>query len=139
MFCYLFNEKWRGYITRLYFSFLFVHYRSYTILYSCILISISYFSVFPPSIRSFLILIFIFSLLLSHAILPSLILSSLILTFSILSYYLSVLSTIAVAISPDGETVATSHGDHTIKIFKYYSGENILQEHSLGTFFRNFL
>lgn len=34
-----------------------------------------------------------------------------------------VLSTIAVAISPDGETVATSHGDHTIKIFKYYSGE----------------
>ena len=34
-----------------------------------------------------------------------------------------VLSTIAVAISPDGETVATSHGDHTIKIFKYYTGE----------------
>jgi WD40 repeat protein len=34
----------------------------------------------------------------------------------------TVLSTIAVAISPDGETVATSHGDHTIKIFKYYTG-----------------
>ena len=44
--------------------------------------------------------------------------------FTILPYHLAptVLSTIAVAISPDGETVATSHGDHTIKIFKFYTG-----------------
>ena len=38
----------------------------------------------------------------------------------------TVLSTIAVAISPDGETVATSHGDHTIKIFKFYTGSYCL-------------
>jgi WD40 repeat protein len=37
----------------------------------------------------------------------------------------SVLSTIAIAISPDGETVATSHGDHTVKIFGYRSGKQI--------------
>jgi WD40 repeat protein len=30
----------------------------------------------------------------------------------------NVLSTIAVAVSPDGETIASTHGDHTVKIFK---------------------
>lgn len=35
----------------------------------------------------------------------------------------SVLSTIAIAISPDGETIATSHGDHTIKVFLYHTGK----------------
>jgi len=35
----------------------------------------------------------------------------------------SVLSTIAIAISPNGETIATSHGDHTIKVFHYHTGK----------------
>jgi activator-of-BECN1-regulated-autophagy protein 1 len=35
----------------------------------------------------------------------------------------SVLSTIAIALSPDGETIATSHGDHTIKVFDFYTGK----------------
>ena len=35
----------------------------------------------------------------------------------------SVLSTIAIAISPNGETIATSHGDHTIKVFYYHTGK----------------
>ena len=35
----------------------------------------------------------------------------------------NVLSTIAIAISPDGETIATSHGDHTIKVFLYHTGK----------------
>jgi WD40 repeat protein len=35
----------------------------------------------------------------------------------------SVLSTIAIAISPNGETIATSHGDHTIKVFFYHTGK----------------
>jgi activator-of-BECN1-regulated-autophagy protein 1 len=35
----------------------------------------------------------------------------------------SVLSTIAIALSPDGETVATSHGDHTIKVFNFHDGK----------------
>jgi WD40 repeat protein len=30
-------------------------------------------------------------------------------------------STIAIAMSPDGSTFATTHGDHTIKIFDYYT------------------
>jgi hypothetical protein len=34
-----------------------------------------------------------------------------------------VLSTIAIALSPSGETVATTHGDHTVKIHDYESGE----------------
>lgn len=34
----------------------------------------------------------------------------------------SVLSTIAIALSPNGETVATTHGDHTVKIHDYESG-----------------
>jgi len=33
------------------------------------------------------------------------------------------ISTIAIAISPDGDTVATTHGDHTVKVFKISSGE----------------
>ena len=32
------------------------------------------------------------------------------------------LSTIAIAVSPDGDTVATTHGDHTVKVFKISSG-----------------
>ena len=36
----------------------------------------------------------------------------------------NVTSTIAIAISPDGRTVASTHGDHTVKIFDYLS--NIL-------------
>lgn len=31
----------------------------------------------------------------------------------------AVLSTISIAISGDGEYVATTHGDHTVKIFRY--------------------
>ena len=31
-------------------------------------------------------------------------------------------STIAIAISPDGRTIASTHGDHTVKIFHYLSG-----------------
>ena len=34
-----------------------------------------------------------------------------------------VLSTIAIAISPDGELVATTHGDHTIKVFHYHTAK----------------
>lgn len=34
----------------------------------------------------------------------------------------TVLSTIAIALSPNGETVATTHGDHTVKIHDYESG-----------------
>ena len=33
------------------------------------------------------------------------------------------ISTIAIAMSPDGDTVATTHGDHTVKVFKISSGE----------------
>lgn len=36
-----------------------------------------------------------------------------------------VLSTIAIAISPDGTKVATTHGDHTVKIFRHETGEQI--------------
>lgn len=34
----------------------------------------------------------------------------------------TVLSTIAIAVSPDGSTFASTHGDHTVKIFFYNSG-----------------
>ena len=34
----------------------------------------------------------------------------------------NVLSTIAISISPDGDLVATTHGDHTVKVFKYEDG-----------------
>lgn len=34
-------------------------------------------------------------------------------------------STIAIAMSPDGSTFATTHGDHTIKIFDYYTRKQI--------------
>lgn len=33
-----------------------------------------------------------------------------------------VLSTIAIALSPDGGTISSTHGDHTVKVFKYPSG-----------------
>jgi len=33
------------------------------------------------------------------------------------------ISTIAIALSPNGDTVATTHGDHTVKLFKISSGE----------------
>lgn len=35
------------------------------------------------------------------------------------------LSTIAIAVSPDGDTVATTHGDHTVKVFKLSSGKSL--------------
>ena len=34
----------------------------------------------------------------------------------------SVLSTIAISLSPNGETFATTHGDHTVKIFRVHTG-----------------
>ncbi len=34
----------------------------------------------------------------------------------------STISTIALAISPDGKYVATTHGDHTVKILDYMDG-----------------
>ena len=34
----------------------------------------------------------------------------------------NVVSTIAVAISPDGHTVASSNGDHFVKVFDFHSG-----------------
>ncbi len=37
----------------------------------------------------------------------------------------SVISTISIAISPDGQTFASSHGDHTVKVFKFESKELI--------------
>lgn len=35
----------------------------------------------------------------------------------------NVSSTIAIAVSCDGKTFASTHGDHTVKIFYYYSNE----------------
>lgn len=37
----------------------------------------------------------------------------------------SVSSTIAIAMSCDGQTFATTHGDHTVKVFDFISGEQI--------------
>lgn len=35
------------------------------------------------------------------------------------------LSTIAIAVSPNGETIATTHGDHTVKVFQLSSGARL--------------
>lgn len=37
----------------------------------------------------------------------------------------SVSSTIAIAMSCDGQTFATTHGDHTVKVFDFISGEQV--------------
>ena len=36
-----------------------------------------------------------------------------------------VLSTIAISISHDGYYIATTHGDHTVKIFTYHSSQQV--------------
>lgn len=43
----------------------------------------------------------------------------------------NVLSTIAIAFSPDGKTFATTHGDHTIKVFSYGNGKQVSSSHSI--------
>ena len=42
-------------------------------------------------------------------------------------------STIAIAFSPDGKTFATTHGDHTIKIFNYDNGKQVRCRKSMYT------
>lgn len=39
----------------------------------------------------------------------------------------NVSSTISIAIAPDGKTVASTHGDHTVKVFDYLLGHTLRQ------------
>lgn len=42
---------------------------------------------------------------------------------------INVTSTIAISFSPDGSTVATTHGDHTVKVFMFHSNKLLREFH----------